>query len=74
MDKGSDRDGYYGFQPYMQFDYPNQNNGDNFFNPSYQYEQGYMYYRYMSQMMDYKIKCKEYERLYGKDNNERRIN
>lgn len=28
-----------------------------------QYEQQYMYYRYLSQMMDYKIKTKEFERI-----------
>lgn len=33
------------------------------FNPINQYEQAYMYYRYMTQMMDYKIKCKEYEKI-----------
>lgn len=33
------------------------------FNPIMQYEQAYMYYRYLSQQMEYKIKCKEYEKL-----------
>lgn len=32
-------------------------------NPIMQYEQAYMYYRYLSQQMDYKIKCKEFEKL-----------
>lgn len=32
-------------------------------NPSMYYEQQYMYYRYLSQMMDYKIKQKEFDRL-----------
>lgn len=36
---------------------------DPYFNPLMQYEQGYMYYRYLSQQLDYKIKCKEYEKL-----------
>ena len=36
---------------------------DPMFNPIVQYEQAYMYYRYLSQQMDYKIKCKEYEKL-----------
>ncbi|MEG0073447.1 MAG: hypothetical protein RR922_03550 [Clostridia bacterium] len=31
--------------------------------PASQYEQQYMYYRYLTQMMDYKIKSKEYDRL-----------
>lgn len=36
---------------------------DPFFNPMMQYEQGYLYYRYLTQQMDYKIKCKEYEKF-----------
>ena len=47
---------------------------DPMFNPIVQYEQAYMYYRYLSQQMDYKIKCKEYDRLCGnKEQKERRI-
>lgn len=34
-----------------------------FFNPMAQYEQGYIYYRYLCMQMDYKIKCKEFEKL-----------
>ena len=30
----------------------------NMFNPCMQYEQAYMYYRYMTQQIEYKIKCK----------------
>lgn len=33
------------------------------FNPVMQYEQSYMYYRYLTQALEYKIKCKEYEKL-----------
>lgn len=41
--------------------------GDNpMFNPVMQYEQAYMYYRYLTQQMEYKIKCKEYEKIAGK--------
>lgn len=36
---------------------------DPMFNPIAQYEQAYMYYKYLSMQMDYKIKCKEYEKL-----------
>lgn len=36
---------------------------DPFFNPMMQYEQAFSYYRYLSMQMDYKIKCKEYEKL-----------
>lgn len=32
-------------------------------NPIMQYEQAYMYYKYLTQQMDYRIKCKEYEKL-----------
>ena len=36
---------------------------DPMFNPMAQYEQAYLYYRYLCMQMDYKIKCKEYEKL-----------
>lgn len=39
---------------------------DPMFNPMMQYEQAYMYYRYLSMQMDYKIKCKEYEKICDK--------
>lgn len=39
----------------------------NLFNPISQYEQAYMYYRYLTQQLDYKIKCKEYEKLCGRE-------
>ena len=32
-------------------------------NPIMQYEQAYMYYKYLTQQMDYRIKCKEYEKI-----------
>ena len=35
-------------------------------NPVMQYEQAYMYYKYLSQQMDYRIKCKEFEKLNSK--------
>ena len=41
------------------------------FNPVMQYEQAYMYYRYLSMQLEYKIKCKEYERLGSKPENSR---
>lgn len=36
---------------------------DYMFNPMVQYEQAYCYYRYLCMQMDYKIKCKEYEKM-----------
>ena len=45
---------------------------DPMFNPMAQYEQAYCYYRYLCMQMDYKIKCKEYEKLCNaSQNNER---
>ena len=38
---------------------------DPMFNPIMQYEQAFYYYRYLCMQMDYKIKCKEYEKLYN---------
>jgi hypothetical protein len=32
-------------------------------NPAMYYEQQYMYYRYLTQMLEYKIKLKEWEKL-----------
>ena len=60
-----------GYNPYDNFDPMAQ---DSAFNPMQQYEQAYMYYRYLTQAVEYKIKCKEYEKLISKDlKNERRI-
>ena len=36
---------------------------DPMFNPMAQYEQAFLYYRYLCMQMDYKIKCKEYEKM-----------
>lgn len=38
------------------------------FNPMMQYEQAYMYYRYMTQQLEYKIKCKEYDKICNSTN------
>ena len=42
---------------------------DPMFNPMAQYEQAYLYYRYMCMQMDYKIKCKEYEKMCNTSSN-----
>lgn len=58
------------FNPY-EFD---GNINDPFLNPMIQYEQAYMYYRYLTQTIEYKIKCKEYEKMCKNDSRaERRI-
>ena len=54
-----DYNNFYGYNPYEGFE--NMDNG--IFNPIAQYEQAYMYYRYLTQQLEYKIKCKEYEKL-----------
>lgn len=74
MDRNID---FNGFSPFdnMNFD-PNVNPNVNeaMFNPIIQYEQAYMYYRYLTQQLDYKIKCKEYEKLcHAKETKERKI-
>ena len=59
----------YGFNMNMQSSFPNgfdQSNDiykDPMFNPIAQYEQAFTYYKYLCMQMDYKIKCKEYEKL-----------
>ena len=55
---------FYGMPPYNYEGNFDSNLGDNpMFNPIMQYEQAYMYYRYMTQQMEYKIKCKEYDKM-----------
>ncbi len=59
--------------PFMDFSMMQQMGGnpsdmndlyrDPMFNPMAQYEQAYCYYRYLCMQMDYKIKCKEYEKM-----------
>lgn len=59
------------FNHYMPFMDTNMQNpmgptpdmNDPFFNPMMQYEQGYCYYKYLCMQMEYKIKCKEYEKM-----------
>ena len=62
---------FYGYTPYTSQE--NINNQYEEFNPCFQYEQGYMYYRFLTQQLEYKIKCKEYEKLCGDSRNERRV-
>ncbi len=39
------------------------------FNPVNQYEQGYLYYKFLTQQIEYRIKCKELEKLNRMQNN-----
>lgn len=65
MDRNMD---FSGFSPYdMQGIDPNLLNTDPMFNPMMQYEQAYMYYRYLTMQLEYKMKCKEYEKLHGRN-------
>ena len=72
MDKNMDMNNF-GYPPYMNYDmgYDPMMGDDAMFNPVVQYEQAYMYYRYLTQQLEYKIKCKEYERICGKQENYR---
>ncbi len=62
--------------PFMDYNMPPPNIGmdmndlykDPMFNPMMQYEQAYCYYRYLCMQMDYKIKCKEYEKMCSNNN------
>ena len=66
-----------GFPPFMDYGMGMPPQGgdmndmyrDPMFNPMLQYEQAYCYYRCLCMQMDYKIKCKEYEKLFGGNGN-----
>lgn len=67
MDRNMDMNGFCSFPPpyggyEANFD-PSLGDNGAMFNPMMQYEQAYMYYRYMTQQLEYKIKCKEYDKL-----------
>ena len=65
------------YSPYMNYgsmqsqteDFNNMYSDPTSFNPIMQYEQAYTYYRFLCMQMDYKIKCKEYEKMCGGNNN-----
>lgn len=60
---------FYGMPPYNYDNSFDNSMGDNpMFNPIMQYEQAYMYYKYLTQQVEYKIKCKEYDKLCGPSN------
>lgn len=67
--------------PFLDYNIPPFNAGmdmndlykDPMFNPIMQYEQAFCYYRYLCMQMDYKIKCKEYEKMCSNDRKDRKI-
>ena len=71
---------YNSYSPYMnygsmqskpdEFNNPGMYSDPSSFNPIMQYEQAYTYYRFLCMQMDYKIKCKEYEKMCGKPNSQ----
>ncbi len=65
-----ERDFNNGFMPpYLDYNMPPPNMDMN--EMMMQYEQACSYYRYLCLQMDYKIKCKEYEKLCAPTTNER---
>lgn len=73
MDKNNmNYNNFYGYSPYSN----PQNEFEQEFNPLAQYEQGYMYYKFLTQQLEYKIKYREFEKMNNdmRDNrNERRV-
>lgn len=70
---------YNGYPPFMDYNMQQNNNfdmsemyKDPMFSPIMQYEQACSYYRYLCMQMDYKIKCKEYEKM-CKSSNEKKV-
>ncbi len=65
------------YSPYMNYgasqisneDFGNMYSDPTNFNPIMQYEQAYTYYRFLCMQMDYKMKCKEYEKMCNNGNN-----
>lgn len=58
--------------PFMDYNMPpcgiNPDMNDPMLNPIMQYEQAFSYYKYLCMQMDYKIKCKEYEKMCNTQN------
>lgn len=74
MDKNMDYNSFcgYGYSPYSSASPEGFEGVYADFNPIAQYEQGYMYYRFLTQQLEYKIKCKEFEKICNSDNKENR--
>ena len=64
----------YDFPPFPPYGMGYEQAAEDMFNPMMQYEQGYMYYRFMCMQLEYKIKQKELEKMSKPDGKiERRI-
>lgn len=66
MERNMDYNNFSGsqyFNPYETNNFDSQLYETPMINPIMQYEQAYMYYKYLTQQMDYKIKCKEFEKI-----------
>ena len=64
-----DKNDFNSFSPYDNTNFDtNDMFKDPMFNPMMQYEQTYMYYRCLCMQIEYKIKCKEYEKLCSNNN------
>lgn len=65
------------FPPYMDYSQiPQKNNfeyNDPFMDPIMHYEQRYTYYKFLCMQLEYKMKCKEYDKLY-RNNSSNEIN
>ena len=59
---------YFGYDSNIDSNLAQSQTDNNFFNPMMQYEQAYMYYRYLAMQMEYKIKCKEFEKISSSEN------
>lgn len=64
---------YSGYPPFMDFGMQQNSDfseiyKDSMFNPMVQYEQAYIYYKYLCMQMDYRLKCKEYEKMCSNSN------
>lgn len=70
-----EKDGNY-FSPFGMYDMQGESPDmykDPMFSPIMQYEQAYSYYKYLCMQMDYKIKCKEYEKMCNDTNSKNSV-
>lgn len=73
MDKNIDFPGYMPYNSNFDIGFEPPFNDPMPFNPVSQYEQGYIYYRFLCMQLEYKMKLQEYEKNCSKNRNERKI-